>query len=120
MATATDLHVLADVDRILVYGVTGSGKSTVAARIARRTGLPLVEVDELTWLPGWEMVHEDSICNGNRESWRSSLGADSIVRWHFKTFRRKRRRLRQWAADPHGPVVLRVTRAAQLERWLAG
>jgi hypothetical protein len=40
------------------------------------------------------------------------------VRWHFRTFRNKRERLRQWAADPYGPVVLRVRRPAQLERWL--
>ena len=39
--------------RVLVYGVTGSGKSTVAALIARRTGLPHVSVDDLTWRPGW-------------------------------------------------------------------
>jgi hypothetical protein len=43
-------------DRILVYGVTGSGKSTAATRIAAATGLPLTLVDELTWLPGWVPV----------------------------------------------------------------
>ena len=43
-------------ERILVYGVTGSGKSTAAARIAVVTGLPLTLVDELTWLPGWVPV----------------------------------------------------------------
>jgi adenylate kinase family enzyme len=43
-------------DRILVYGVTGSGKSTAAAAIGRRTGLPVTLVDELTWLPGWVPV----------------------------------------------------------------
>ena len=42
--------------RILVYGVTGSGKSTAALEIARRTGLPVTLVDELTWLPGWVPV----------------------------------------------------------------
>lgn len=45
--------------RILVYGVTGSGKSTAAARIAARTGLPLTLVDELTWLPDWVPVAVD-------------------------------------------------------------
>ena len=45
--------------RILVYGVTGSGKSTAAARIAATTGLPLHLVDELTWLPGWVPVGDD-------------------------------------------------------------
>jgi adenylate kinase family enzyme len=44
--------------RILVYGVTGSGKSTAAARIAARTGLPLTLADELTWQPGWVLVDE--------------------------------------------------------------
>jgi adenylate kinase family enzyme len=44
--------------RILVYGVTGSGKSTAAKRIARRTGLPLTLADELTWQPGWVPVDE--------------------------------------------------------------
>ena len=45
--------------RILVYGVTGSGKSTAAKRIAARTGLPLTLADELTWAPGWVPVAED-------------------------------------------------------------
>ena len=45
--------------RILVYGVTGSGKSTAATRIADRTGLPLTLVDELTWQPGWVPVPEE-------------------------------------------------------------
>lgn len=40
--------------RILISGVTGSGKSTLAKEVARRTGLTLIEVDEIAWLPGWE------------------------------------------------------------------
>ena len=42
--------------RILVYGVTGSGKTTLARRISEKTGLPFIDVDELTWLPGWVEV----------------------------------------------------------------
>ena len=42
--------------RILVYGVTGSGKTTLAATIAERTGLPWHAVDDLTWEPGWKQV----------------------------------------------------------------
>ena len=38
--------------RILVYGVTGSGKSTVAAQL----GLPYISVDDLMWEPGWVLV----------------------------------------------------------------
>lgn len=44
--------------RILVYGVTGAGKSTAAEQIASRTGLPLTLADELTWEPNWVPVDE--------------------------------------------------------------
>jgi len=43
-------------DRVLVHGVTGSGKSTAALAIGARTGHPVTLVDELTWLPGWVPV----------------------------------------------------------------
>lgn len=43
-------------DRVLVYGVTGSGKSTAALAIGARAGHPVTLVDELTWLPGWVPV----------------------------------------------------------------
>jgi adenylate kinase family enzyme len=46
-------------DRVLVYGVTGSGKSTAAVSIGARTGHPVTLVDELSWLPGWVPVAED-------------------------------------------------------------
>jgi adenylate kinase family enzyme len=39
--------------RILVIGSGGAGKSTFAARLAERTGLPLVHLDALYWRPGW-------------------------------------------------------------------
>lgn len=47
-----------DVRRVLVYGVTGSGKSTCAAAISSRTGLPLTLVDDLSWEPGWVEVSD--------------------------------------------------------------
>ncbi|PYI91788.1 MAG: AAA family ATPase [Verrucomicrobia bacterium] len=40
--------------KILLIGSGGSGKSTLAARIAARTGLPLIHLDALFWKPGWK------------------------------------------------------------------
>lgn len=45
--------------RIVVYGVTGSGKTTLAGRIARVAGLEHVRVDDLCWLPGWVQVRPE-------------------------------------------------------------
>lgn len=165
--------------RILVYGVTGSGKSTAAARVAAATGLPLYLVDELTWLPGWVLVETDiqremiaditstdawildtaysswldvalyrcelvvgldyprwlslgrlvrrtisrlidreTVCNGNVETVRGALSRDSIIVWHFKSFARKRARIRAWAGAPSGIPVLLFRRPAELEGWL--
>jgi adenylate kinase family enzyme len=39
--------------RVLVIGSGGAGKSTFAARLAERTGLPLIHLDALYWRAGW-------------------------------------------------------------------
>ncbi len=166
--------------RVIVYGVTGSGKSTAAARIAAASGLPLTSVDDLTWLPGWEQVEVEEqrrrfsevcagdswildtaygvwldiamaraqlivgldyprwrslgrlirrtairvldrrpVCNGNTETLRQALSSDSIIAWHFRSFRSKRERLHRWQAQPDGPAVLLFTSPRDLDRWIA-
>jgi adenylate kinase family enzyme len=39
--------------RILVMGSSGSGKSTFAQRLSAITGIPIVSLDALFWKPGW-------------------------------------------------------------------
>jgi adenylate kinase family enzyme len=40
-------------NRVLVIGPGGAGKSVFAARLAERTGLPLLHLDAHYWRPGW-------------------------------------------------------------------
>ena len=166
--------------RVLIYGVTGSGKTTLARRVAERTGLPFHDVDDLTWEPGWIAVPPEEqrrriakicsddrwildsastpwrdlvlaradlivaldyprwrslawltrrtvgrvltrrlVCNGNTETFRQMLARDSIIVWHFRSFARKRARMRAWAADRAGPEVVLLTSQAATRRWLA-
>lgn len=39
--------------RVLVIGSPGAGKSTLAHAVAERTDLPLFHLDQMFWLPGW-------------------------------------------------------------------
>ncbi|WP_407146204.1 DNA topology modulation protein [Bradyrhizobium sp. ORS 86] len=39
--------------RVLVMGSSGSGKSTFARRLSDITGIPTVSIDALFWKPGW-------------------------------------------------------------------
>lgn len=39
--------------RVLVIGSPGAGKSTLSHALAARTGLPLYHMDKIHWLPDW-------------------------------------------------------------------
>jgi adenylate kinase family enzyme len=39
--------------RIMVMGSSGSGKSTFSRRLSGITGIPIVSIDALFWKPGW-------------------------------------------------------------------
>ena len=45
--------------RVAVVGAGGAGKSTFALRLAARTGLPVIHLDEHYWRPGWEPTPDD-------------------------------------------------------------
>ena len=40
--------------RVVVFGTTGSGKSRLAERLAERTGLRVIELDRLYWGRDWQ------------------------------------------------------------------
>jgi hypothetical protein len=40
--------------RIIVVGCQGSGKTSLALRLGRNLGLPVVHLDVLYWRPGWK------------------------------------------------------------------
>ncbi|MCP3470164.1 topology modulation protein [Bradyrhizobium sp. CCGUVB1N3] len=46
--------------RILVLGPSGAGKSTLARRIGERSGLSVVHLDALYWMPGWRPSETES------------------------------------------------------------
>jgi len=47
------------VRRVVVLGVTGAGKTTFAAALARKLGVQHIELDALHWEPNWVMAELD-------------------------------------------------------------
>ena len=39
--------------RVMIIGPCGAGKSTLSFDLAERLGLPLIHMDKLNWQPGW-------------------------------------------------------------------
>ena len=60
----------------------------------------------------------ERFCGGNTESWRRALSSDSIVAWHFRSFRSKRATIAAWAAGAGGPPVVRFTSPREVDAWL--
>lgn len=81
--------------RVLIVGNGGAGKSTLARRLGARTGLPVIHLDVLFWKPGWVESEDDEfrqvvaealeapawICDGNFGStWDVRMPrADTII-----------------------------------------
>ena len=43
-------------ERIMIIGCGGAGKSTLARQLGEKLNLPVVHLDKLFWLPGWEHI----------------------------------------------------------------
>jgi adenylate kinase family enzyme len=82
--------------RIMILGQPGSGKSTLAHILGDRTGLPVVHIDHIHWLPGWiERPRDDKtrLCHeveareawifegGHSATWESRLARADLLIW---------------------------------------
>jgi adenylate kinase family enzyme/GNAT superfamily N-acetyltransferase len=61
----------------------------------------------------------EPVCNGNHETVARLFVEDSIIRWHFRSFTRKRQVMRGLQADPGMPPAILFRHPRQLDAWLA-
>jgi len=57
--------------KFVVIGTTGSGKSTIAERLASKLGLDYIELDALNWGPNWTPAEDELLCARVEEATRS-------------------------------------------------
>lgn len=46
-------------NKIVVVGVSASGKSTFSRKLAKKLNLPLTLMDKIMWKPGWNYIGDD-------------------------------------------------------------
>ena len=63
-------------------------------------------------------IDKQPVCNGNIESWRNMFSRESIVLWHFRSFGRKRERIREWQNTDNGPRIVVFKSPKACEEWL--
>ncbi len=102
--------------RVAIIGVTGAGKTTMAAALSRRLGLPWVELDALFWEPGWTSAPSEVF----RARVSAALAGDAwIVDGNYSAVRDLvwgRADTVVWLDYPLGVILARLVRRT-FRRW---
>lgn len=61
--------------KISIIGASGSGKTSLGRAISKKSGYPLLDMDDIYWLPGWIKV-EDSLI---REKLKKHVSQESWI-----------------------------------------
>lgn len=57
-------------ERIIIIGCGGAGKSTLAQKLGKKLDLPVVHLDSIFWLPGWVEMEKDAFDKRVRQELR--------------------------------------------------
>jgi len=102
--------------RVLVSGISGAGKTTVATHVARTLGLPRHELDALHHGPGWvkrPSFEADVARFAAEDAW---VTEDQYVRWVGELLWERADAL-VWLDLPHATVMRQVITRSVTRAW---
>lgn len=82
--------------RVMIIGQPGSGKSALAREMGKHTGLPVVHIDTIHWQPGWversadektRLCREVEACDqwifegGHSANWDNRIARADLLVW---------------------------------------
>lgn len=129
------VEVPTEVQRERIAAICATDDWVLDSAYMKWADIPLARADLIVGLdlPRWRslgrlarrtasrMVRRTEICNGNTEQFRHLFSAqDNIILWQYRSFPRKRARMRAWQADPAMPEVVLLHSPREVERWLSG
>lgn len=86
----------------------------------------MVALDYPRWVSFWRLLKRSVLrvglrqksCNGNQESLRKLVSLDSILLWHFRSFKSKRKRIHSWQTHyPHIQLIV-LRSPKETDAWL--
>lgn len=57
-------------ERILLIGCGGAGKSTLARQLGEKLDLPVIHLDKIFWRPGWEHISQAELDAALEKIWK--------------------------------------------------
>ena len=109
--------------RIHVVGMSSSGKTTLASRLAEVGGLELVDLDALNWLPGWVGLNETDPAELERRFGRATSGDRWVTAGSYRAISQRafwnRLQTIVWLDLPVGLCAWRMLRRSW-QRWRTG
>lgn len=106
--------------RIAVVGTSGSGKTTFAAALAAAMGVRHIDLDAVTWQPGWVALHETDPAEFMRRCLEAMADEAWVSCGNYVTSRPPllaRATHLVWLDYPRSLVMARVIRRSFTRAW---
>ncbi len=107
-------------NKVVILGVSASGKSTFARKLGKKTGLPVTYIDALMWKPDWQYIGDEETVRlikeaSEKEAWITEgyiekgarvelfTKADAIVYLDYPAWLPAFRYIKRWIKHRNNP-----------------